>query len=159
MSHSSSVNAMIYAKIVLIKHQSDLGVGGERPDPPNCSLTRLTFALHESVRACAVRPRRFIDVDRVTSRGLCAFNYNTLLPNKSNPRPAPRRPLWRIAFNSGDPDIFYDQIMHYSLLPFLSLSPSAADRAVPKPHCFIPLLGILARCVSGINGPTPYRWR
>lgn len=46
------------------------------------SLTCLTFALHESVRAAV--PQRFIDVDRVTSRGPNAFNYNTLLPNKSN---------------------------------------------------------------------------
>lgn len=76
------MKAMIYVEIVLIKHQKG-SVGWVWV---NCSLTRLTFALHESVRGCATTttPQRFIDVDRVTSRGLRSFNYNTLLPNKSN---------------------------------------------------------------------------
>lgn len=77
--------------------------------------TRFTFAPHP------LPPVRFIDVDRVTSRGPYAFNYNTLLPNKSSP-PSARAPLWGIAFNSGDPDIFYERIMRYSLLSFLYLA-------------------------------------
>lgn len=71
------------------------------------------------MRVSVLRPQRFIDVGRVTSRGPNAFNYNTLLPNKSN-RPYPLGPLWRIAFNSRDPDIFYDRIMHYSPFRFFA---------------------------------------
>lgn len=69
---------------------------------------------------------RFIDLGRSDITGAPnAFNYNTLLPNKSDLSLPRARQLWRIAFNSRDPDIFYDRIMHYSLfLSFLYLAQS-----------------------------------
>lgn len=69
---------------------------------------------------------RFIDLGRSDITGAPnAFNYNTLLPNKSDLSLPRTRQLWRIAFNSRDPDIFYDRIMHYSLfLSFLYLAQS-----------------------------------
>lgn len=63
-------------------------VRGRRGALRRCSFTRrLTFAPrreHPDAEVCALpNPRRFMVTDRVTSRGPNAFNYNTLLPNKS----------------------------------------------------------------------------
>lgn len=120
--NSSTTTNVMYAKIVSIKrHKAGVAFG---PSPAHTA--RFTFAPHP------LPPARFIDVDRVTSRGPYAFNYNTLLPNKSSP-PSARAPLWGIAFNSGDPDIFYERIMRYSLLSFLYLARPKAPRETRGP--------------------------
>lgn len=85
-----------------------------------CSLTCLTFALHGECPCCALR--RFIDVDRVTSRGPNAFNYNTLLPNKSTSASASLSPALK------DSVQFWETLTYFMtelcIIPaFLSLSP------------------------------------
>lgn len=77
----------------------------------------------------------------MTSRVLCAFNYNTLLPNKSNNRPAsPSRHLPSALKDSvqfyPDPDIFYDRIMHYSTPGISSFLYLPLCRSNPPVHCF-----------------------